>query len=346
MVRPMPHLCGMVRGGLTLLSLLWLGCLCACSAPITSRPALAEPPVSGPYALVLGTAQDAGLPQIGCTRACCEDARSQPELRRLGSSLLIVDPASGGRWLLDASPDLREQVELARGHPPQRELPGSRPPLFDGIYLTHAHMGHVAGLLQLGREAYAAQATPVFGTESLLGFLADNEPWALLQRAGHLEARLLQPGLAQPLFGPGGTASETLSITSFRVPHRDELSDTVGYLLQGPRAALLFLPDIDKWERWDRPVESLLSQVDIALLDGTFATADELPGRNMEDIPHPFITESMARFGAAARAGLRSKIFFTHLNHSNPAAKGSSAASRSVREAGFHIASDGDIFEL
>jgi pyrroloquinoline quinone biosynthesis protein B len=306
-------------------------------------------PTDTPYALLLGSAQDAGLPQIGCREPCCEGARADPARRRLASSLLIVDPLSGGRWLFDAGPDLREQVERMRGHPETRAAhladTGRRPPLVDAIFLTHAHMGHVAGLLHLGNEAYAAHELPVYGTPSMDGFLRHHQPWALLVEAGQLVPVLLEPGVPVALLGPGGAPVPDLTVTAFTVPHRDEVTDTVGFLVRGPHASLVYLPDIDKWSRWERPLEDLLSEVDVALIDGTFFADGELPGRDMASIPHPFIRETIERL-STQDAALCGRVYFTHLNHGNPATDPHGDAAGQVREAGMHVAGEGDLFRL
>ena len=317
-----------------LIWLVWLAwplfALVACSA--TPDPA----PTDRPYALVLGTAQDAGLPQLGCRALCCEAARADASLRRLVSSVLIVDPRTNQRWLLDASPDLGEQVELAREHAAPT-APG-RPALFAGIFLTHAHLGHYTGLAELGREAYGSEATQVWGTESMVSFIEGNGPWSLLVSAGHIETRILPPGNTIEL-------APELTISSIPVPHRDEFSDTVAYRVQGPGGALLYLPDIDQWERWPLPIESVLVDVEHALLDGTFFSADELPGRSIADIPHPLISESIRRFSDLPRRE-RAKIHFTHLNHSNPAATPHSPAQGAILRAGMDIATGGMLLPL
>jgi len=293
---------------------------------------------ASPYVLVLGTAQDAGLPQIGCTLACCEAARADPSRRRLVASLLVVAPRSGSRWLIDATPDLPEQVERMRGHPPTRIGEGPRPPLVDGIFLTHAHVGHYAGLLQLGREAYAADAVPLRGPPSLGAFLANNAPWSLLLEQGHVTFTAVPDGGTVAL-------ADDLSVTALRVPHRDELSATYGYLVRGPSRALLYVPDVDEWERWERDVGDLLDEVDVALLDGTFFAGGEIPGRAMADIPHPFVVESIERLAPlAARDGV--EIVFTHLNHTNPAADEDGAAAARVRAAGMRVAREGEVIGL
>ena len=305
--------------------------LAACVAPVRTRAASAEP-----YVLVLGTAQDGGLPQIGCQRECCRAARAEAGRRRLVTSLLLVDPRQGRRWLFDATPDLAAQVERARAHAAP-SAPG-RPPLFDGIFLTHAHVGHYAGLLALGREAYASEPTTTYASAAMREFLTDNGPWSLLLQAQHLELVTLVPEASVAL-------APDLRVTPILVPHRGEFSDTLAFRIEGPRRTLLYLPDIDKWERWETPIESALARVDVALLDGTFFDAGELPGRDMAAIPHPFVVESLARF-ATLPPSARAKVRFTHLNHSNPLADPASAAAARVRAAGMAVASDGEVVEL
>lgn len=292
----------------------------------------------GPYVLVLGTAQDGGYPQIACQKELCRAARADPGLRRMVASVLLVDPASGRRWLFDATPDLPQQVELARGHGGPGMDEAGRPALFDGIFLTHGHMGHYTGLMHLGREAYGTAETPVFATEKMGRYLQENGPWSLLFEAGHLTYVRLEPDQVVDLGGG-------LRVTAISVPHRPEFSDTVAFLIEGPRRSVLFLPDIDKWEVWDRSIEELLEQVDVALLDATFFDGDELPGRDMAEIPHPFVVESLERFSPLP-AEVRGRVRFIHLNHSNPLVDEGSEATARVLAAGMAVAREGEMFGL
>jgi pyrroloquinoline quinone biosynthesis protein B len=301
------------------------------AATATARAAAA-------YAIVLGTAQDAGIPQIGGRAAPDEAARRDPRFRRLVTSILVCDPATGGRWLLDASPDLREQIDRAAGEPPSRKMDGPRPTLVDGIFLSHAHIGHYLGLAQLGREAYNADQAPLHVSPRMAAFLKTNAPWDLLVRLGNVTVLPFVAG--QPV-----ALTPTLSVTPIEVPHRAEYTDTYAFLVKGPDRALLYLPDIDKWERWDQRIEDWIAKVDVALLDGTFYGDGEVPGRAMAEIPHPFISVSLARY-AALPASARAKIEFTHLNHTNPAALPGTPARRAIEAAGMRVASEGERIPL
>ncbi len=286
-----------------------------------------------PFAVVLGTAQDGGLPQIGGTAPEDEAARRDPTRRRLVASLLIVDPATGERFLIDATPDLPAQTEVADRIAP-RPKTAARLPLFDAISLTHAHVGHYAGLLHLGREIYGATGQRVLASDRMAGFLEKNGPWELLVRLNNIRVERIKPDSATPL-------NSRISITAIAVPHRDEYSDTFGFIVRGPSRSVLWLPDIDKWEKWDRRIEDVIATVDVAYVDGTFHDGDELPGRAMSEVPHPFISESLARF-ASLDAKQRSKIVFMHLNHTNPAATRGSKARASIEKAGMRVAREGE----
>lgn len=309
----------------------------AAALTLSPAPAGGAPSESpAPYVLVLGTAQDGGIPHLGGRAAPDLAARHDPAQRRLVTSLLVVDPRSGGRWLIDASPDLALQLERADQIAPPRAAGAGRPPILDGVFLTHAHIGHYLGLAQLGREVYGADRVPVHGSARMVAFLERNAPWELLVRLGHVVPHALEPERAVELV-PG------LALTPFLVPHREEYTDTFGFEIRGPGRALLYLPDIDKWERWNEanggPIEARLARVDIALLDATFYGEGELPGRSIAEVPHPFVVESIARFSALPAAE-RAKIRFTHLNHTNPAALPGTPERRAIVAAGFAVAEE------
>ncbi|MFK7820036.1 MAG: MBL fold metallo-hydrolase [Planctomycetaceae bacterium] len=281
-----------------------------------------------PFVMVLGTAQDAGYPQAGCRKACCKPALTDPSLRRFATSLAIVDPNTDQRWLLDCTPDFREQLQLL-----DRESPLSKPGL-DGILLTHAHIGHYSGLVHLGREAMGTKAVPVFAMPRMQKFLRENGPWSQLVKLQNIEIKPLINKQQIQL-------NDRISVTPLQVPHRDEFSETVGFVVQGPSRSILFLPDIDKWNKWKTPIEKVLKSVDLAYVDGTFFANGEIPGRDMSLIPHPFIEESLARFAKIPKAD-RAQIRFIHLNHTNPALDANSAATRSIESIGLKVATQGE----
>ncbi len=304
---------------------LWLpAVLATCAAP--------QAP-STPYVVVLGVAQDAGYPQAGCRRACCRPAWSDPGRRRHPVSLALVDPASSRRWLLDASPDLPEQLQALDALAPVDASPG-----LAGIFLTHAHVGHYAGLMHLGREVMGARQVPVHTMPRLANFLQGSGPWSQLVELGNIRLERMDDDRPVQL-GP------RLRVTPFLVPHRDEYSETVGFRIDGPERSVLYLPDIDKWERWDTPIESLLEDVDVAYVDGSFFADGELPGRDMQEIPHPFVVESMARWSGLPQE-VRRRVRFLHMNHTNPLLDPASDASQQVREAGFGVARQGETVPL
>lgn len=284
-----------------------------------------------PFLVVLGIAQDAGIPQAGCERECCSRVWRDPSLRRKVAALGLVDPQTSACWLMEATPDFPEQLHALQALAPA-------PATLTGIFLTHAHIGHYTGLMHLGREVMGARAMPVYAMPRLRAFLCAHGPWDQLVRLQNIVLHPLQHDSTI-------TLTPRLRITPILVPHRDEYSETVGFRISGPRRTVLFIPDIDKWERWERRIEDELARAEAAYLDGTFYAADEIPGRNLAEIPHPFIVESLARWQGLP-ASERAKIRFIHLNHTNPALQAPSRAARTIQRAGVAIAREGERIEL
>ena len=286
-----------------------------------------------PFTLLSGTAQDGGYPHVGCNRGCCTRARADGKLRRLRACLTIVDSECGRWWMIDCTPDFPEQLQRLR----EFDQPGERLDAA-GILLTHAHIGHYTGLMFLGREAMQTHSVPVYAMPRMTEFLRTNQPWNQLAASGNIELR--------PLDGMCHTAlTDRISIVPLPVPHRAEISETVAFRVTGPTRSVLYLPDIDQWDGGDLNVEQAIADVDVAYLDGTFFSEDELSDRNMSEVPHPRMTESLRRFGRLP-IDERSKIRFVHLNHTNPALDPHSEAAKQVAAAGMQIAADGDQIEL
>jgi len=282
-----------------------------------------------PYVIVLGIAQDGGVPHASCSKSCCINRWDKPEKKVMVTSLGIVDPNTNETWMIDATPDFPKQFELLTQNNQEK---------LKGIFLTHAHMGHYTGLMHLGREVMGAKSIPVYAMPRMKKYLSSNGPWSQLVILDNIELNKLKNGKKVKL-------NKRMSITPFLVPHRDEYSETVGYKIQGPDKSLIFIPDIDKWEKWDKDIVNIASENDYALIDGSFYTANELPGRDMSEIPHPFIIESMAKFKSLSNND-KFKIHFIHLNHTNPALTNNSNAQNQIKNTGFNIAQRGQAFKL
>ncbi len=237
--------------------------------------------------------------------------------------------ASGAVVLLDASPDIRVQSQMLLKSP---RYPAGRDSLVDSVFITHAHMGHYAGLLHFGKEAAAAENTPLFATDRFLTFMKGNEPWATLFDSGHLDA--------SPINGVKATIDTEIVINAIPVPHRDEFSDTVAFSVgvNGDPWAL-YLPDIDDWPSWP-DAEREIARHDVVLLDATFSGRDELGGRDLGSLGHPLVADTIERF---AHLTENTRIVLTHMNHSNPLGDPSAAITHQALDAGFTTAHDGFI---
>lgn len=332
---------GAPKHTLTALALAGLLASVACAG---TEPAAPEPRPAGPFVRVLGTAQDGGLPHAACSCERCAAARRDPARARRVASLAVVLPASGQVFLIDATPDLPAQLEALADvrRPPAGRV--DRAPV-DGVFLTHAHMGHYLGLAFFGYEAVHTRGLPVWCTPRMAAFLRGNGPWSLLVSRGNVELRKLEA--ADPGGGRDGEVElgDGVTVRAVAVPHRDEYTDTVGFLVRGPRTRLLYVPDTDSWEAWGERLGEVLGEVDAALVDGTFYSAGELPDREISEIGHPLITGSLERFGPAVRAG-RLTVLFTHLNHSNPALDPDGPERRAIERAGFRVLEDGEEIPL
>ncbi|NOT37770.1 MAG: MBL fold metallo-hydrolase [Saprospiraceae bacterium] len=283
--------------------------------------------------VILGNVQDAGFPHIGCNKSCCKNKFKSDSQNEKVVSLGIIDQSSGKRYLIEATPDITQQIKLLKNTEPQnsKELP-------DGIFITHAHIGHYSGLMYLGREGMNSKETKVYLMPFFKSFIENNGPWNQLVKIGNIVLNELQDEKEIAL-------SESLKVKPVLVPHRDEYSETVGFIISGKNKSILFIPDIDKWNKWDHDIIDLIQKVDYAFIDGTFYDANELPGRSMEEIPHPFIKESMELFKTLT-AEQKSKIHFIHLNHTNPALDPKTKESKLILKKGFNVARMGMRFEL
>lgn len=297
---------------------------CACSG---NKHATAPTKTDELFLVVLGIAQDGGYPHAGCQRNCCRQVYDGRQAPKMPVCLGIVDRANQKLYLLEATPAFPEQWRRLQ------DISGfqdKRAP--DGIFLTHAHIGHYTGLMFLGREVMGAKNVPVYAMPRMAGYLQTSGPWSQLVGLQNIEIKGLRADSAVVL--PGN-----LRITPFTVPHRDEFSETVGYRIESPRKKVIFIPDIDKWAKWERDIAAEVRRVDCALLDATFFRDGELQGRAMQEVPHPFVEETLRLFENQPAAE-KKKVTFIHFNHTNPLLW-DEKAKQEVRGRGFIVAEEG-----
>lgn len=252
--------------------LLLMSLAISCKQESVGNMLTTEIETNGPSIVVLGTIQDAGSPHIGCKKDCCRDLFDNPDPSRKVVSLGLIDGKS--TFLFEATPDISTQLKMLR------RLAGSDSEMPDGIFLTHAHIGHYTGLMYLGKEATNAQKVPVYAMPRMKSYLETNGPWSQLVGLENIEIRKLEHREKINL-------SKRTEVVPFTVPHRDEFSETVGYFIESYGTKVLFIPDIDKWEKWETSIVEAVEEMDYLFLDATFYSGEEINTRDISEIPHP-----------------------------------------------------------
>ena len=283
--------------------------------------------------LTLGTAQDGGFPHIGCNLNCCRQAKKKPNLGRLIASLSIVDTSKSNAWIIDVTPDISKQLRILMKYIPDLEYPS-----LSGVFLTHAHIGHYIGLLYFGLEALNLKNIPVYVLPGMKNFLCNNSMFSKMIENNNIIIKDLSEQSKIRL-------NDDLEIEPFFVPHRNELSETVGYSIKGESKSLLYIPDIDSWEDWNINLVDIIKDNDIVIIDGTFFSKDEVTHRNIEKIPHPSIIESISLMKKLSLKE-KNKVFFTHLNHTNKALNDKSEEYNDIITTGYNILKDKQTFRL
>ena len=281
------------------------------------------------YIVVLGIAQDAGYPQINCEKEYCADAWENSSLQKKPSCIAIVDPSTKEQWIIDATPEIKNQLYLLK------KISGSNK--ISGILLTHAHIGHYTGLMYLGKEALNTHRTPVLVMPKMKLFIEKNAPWNQLNNLKNIKLIELNNNLKIDL-------NTKVSISPFLVPHRNEFSETVGYNISINNKSIIYIPDIDSWQNLGFSIRNLIKKCDYAFVDGTFYDHNEL-ARNIKEIPHPTIKESISLFDSFTEKD-KKKIHFIHFNHTNPVISNEKFGRKNVLEQGFNLAYEGQIIRL
>ena len=280
---------------------------------------------------VLGTIQDGGIPHMGCSKECCSNYFLSKKSRMGVSSLGVSNLKYNTNYIIDATPNINFQlIDLIGNADPSKKL--------NGIFLTHAHMGHYAGLLNFGRESLNSKNIPLYLMPKFYNFILNNGPWNQLVELNNIKLNKIYNREKVILHN-------NLSFTPIQVPHRDEYSETVGYVIEGVHKKALYIPDIDKWAKWEVSIVKMIKSVDYAFLDGTFFDEKEINNRDISEIPHPFIIESLKLFKELEESE-KSKVYFIHLNHTNPVLNSESSEYKKVISAGFNIAKTGMEFFL
>ncbi len=273
------------------------------------------------YIYVLGNVQDAGLPHIGCQHKFCKEKFSEFE-EYFTTSIAVVDPVEKKYILFEASPDIPYQLNYLEKEIFNEFL------LPESIFITHAHIGHYTGLMYFGREALGAKNLLIKVLPKMSNFLKTNGPWSQLIDINNIKIQNLS-------FGSKTNELRNITVTPIQVPHRDEYSETAGFIIEGRSKKALFIPDIDKWEKWDKNLKQLVYDFDYLLLDATFYDSKEI-NRDISEIPHPLVTETINLLDDLSLEH-KNKVYFIHMNHTNLMLDPSSELTKLVINKGFNI---------
>ena len=284
-------------------------------------PLIAFNQVNSTYDLkILGVVQDGGLPHLGSNKLCCENIEQQ----RFVTSVMLINNENNESYLFDASPDINKQLNFM-GDRIKKDL--------KGVFLTHAHIGHYTGLMYFGREALNSKSINVYAMPRMKKFLEQNGPWSQLVSLQNISITEINNNSKLSI-------DPNIIIQPIEVPHRAEFSETVGYKIYGPNKTVLFIPDIDKWYLWEKSIIEEIKKVDYALIDATFYDSKEVNYRDLYEIPHPFVVESMELFDSI-KYKEKNKIYFIHLNHTNPLLDKESDQYKFVIGKGYNVAEEG-----
>lgn len=277
---------------------------------------------------VLGAAAGGGLPQWNCGCEGCRAARGPSPTLPPQSQSSIAVTADGARWLLvNASPDVRTQLAA---FPPLGPPEGaSRGSGVAAVALTNADVDHCAGLLVL-REG---GAPPIYGTDAVRGSLTDGlSILPALSAYGPVRWRPLVPGRATEI-ADADDAPIGVSATPFALAGKAPLyvrervaeppagAHNVGLLLRaGDGPAVAYAPGV--LDLADEVLREHLRAADVILIDGTFATDDELTARGMSartarQMGHAPLLGAGGLLELLASLAPRRRVL-VHLNNTNP----------------------------
>jgi pyrroloquinoline quinone biosynthesis protein B len=274
------------------------------------------------YIYILGNTQDAGMPHIGCKHKFCLDNFTKYEEHYV-TSISVVNQEKKKYILFEATPDITHQLNYLKNNIFQEFL------LPESIYITHAHIGHYTGLMYFGREALGSKNLLVKVLPKMSNFLKTNGPWSQLVNLNNIQIQNIK-------FDTSNSELSNIDVTPIKVPHRDEYSETAGYIIKGKSKKALFIPDIDKWDKWDKKLIDIVKDFDYLLLDATFYNSKEI-NRDISEIPHPLVSETINLLNSLNKEN-KSKVYFIHMNHTNSMLNPNSDLSKYITKQGFNIA--------
>ncbi len=296
-------------------------------------------------ARVLGSAAGGGFPQWNCRCSTCEAARGGVRAQPRSQSSLAIRGRDGPWFLVNASPDARQQLEAI----PDPVVDGVRSAPVGGVLLTDAEIDHTAGLLLL-RES----ATPVrvYGETGVEVALREGYPvLSMLERYCGLEWHTLEPEREQPIdgssltvepFAVGGDAPRYLDGSGVEL-------EASGFVLRD-RAGGGVLTYVPGLARLDDDVLGRFAASDLVLVDGTFWRDDELAllgisTRSARDMGHQPLSGPGGTLEALTRLERPRKVL-VHINNTNPILLEDSPERAAVLRAGVEVAYDGLEVEL
>ncbi len=280
------------------------------------------------FIYVLGTAQDGGYPHVGCTDVCCEFAWKNLDVKRLPSCVALIDKSQKKYWLFDVTPEVKEQIYMLN------EFNCS----LAGVFITHAHTGHYMGLISFGLEMMNLKALPIYVMPRMKNYIENNSLFNQLIENENIQLYPIRNDLEIE-------TSNNIFITPFEVPHRNELSETVGFKIKGSRTSVVYLPDIDSWDGFENQLRIMIKDNDLLFIDGTFFTKDEIKSRDISKIPHPEIIDTMDRLSDLPKDD-KSKIHFIHFNHTNEVLKQDREVYNKVLDLGFSISKEKQLLNI
>ncbi|HEX4077280.1 MAG TPA: pyrroloquinoline quinone biosynthesis protein PqqB [Rhizomicrobium sp.] len=305
------------------------------------------------HVLVLGSAAGGGFPQWNCNDETTRRLRAgDPRLSPRTQSSLAVS-ADGRRWvLLNASPDLRQQINERRQLQPGGDDPRRSSPIA-AVLLTNADVDHVAGLLTL-RESHAFA---LYAHRHVLDVLAENSIFNVLNRG--LVARRDLPVDAPTAILDAAGSPLGLWATAFAVPGKAALwredenqpsfgtreGDTIGLAIRSAddtEDALFYIPGC---AAMTGELAARLRGAQLVFFDGTLWRDDEMivqgvGAKTGQRMGHMSCSGDNGGMAAFEPLDVRRKLFI-HINNTNPMLIADSPERAEAEARGWEIAHDG-----